>query len=233
MKYLKYTAIGLFTIVHLLIGRFYLLKKGDDEPFKLADVKEIVYGELDINDCEYQKEELTCNISPLNNIGEQKITYNKQKFTKTFTVNVVDKEVPKITLREKNIATEAKLKVLVSDRGQTNNAKPTAKISENSAKTTTVPKLEKNFNKITSNESSDPEKDKFVWDLKTTGMHKKQKTLSHNHQSEKVSVTYDIKLENPFTIESNLTGRGKYNIKITIKHENKFIRELNYGQVLF
>lgn len=121
MKYVKYIGISLcfLIIIGLLIGGFFLLQKSSKEVFTYKSVTELPYGKIDIDDlveqnitckqdeCEYQKKELTYTLSEINSLGTQDIVltikYEGQEYTKTFNVNIVDKESPLITLTDKAI----------------------------------------------------------------------------------------------------------------------------------
>lgn len=121
MKYVKYIGISLcfLIIIGLLVGGFFLLQKSSKEVFTYKSVTELPYGKIDIDDlveqnitckqdeCEYQKKELTYTLSEINSLGTQDlvltIKYEGQEYTKTFNVNIVDKESPLITLTDKAI----------------------------------------------------------------------------------------------------------------------------------
>lgn len=121
MKYVKYIGIGLcfLIIIGLLVGGFFLLQKSSKEVFTYKSVTELPYGKIDIDDlveqnitckqdeCEYHKKELTYTLSEINSLGTQDIVltikYEGQEYTKTFNVNIVDKESPLITLTDKAI----------------------------------------------------------------------------------------------------------------------------------
>lgn len=121
MKYVKYIGISLcfLIIIGLLVGGFFLLQKSSKEVFTYKSVTELPYGKIDIDDlveqnitckqdeCEYHKKELTYTLSEINSLGTQDIVltikYEGQEYTKTFNVNIVDKESPLITLTDKAI----------------------------------------------------------------------------------------------------------------------------------
>lgn len=118
MKYVKYIGISLcfLIIIGLLVGGFFLLQKSSKEVFTYKSVTELPYGKIDIDDlveqnitckqdeCEYHKKELTYTLSEINSLGTQDIVltikYEGQEYTKTFNVNIVDKESPIITLTQ-------------------------------------------------------------------------------------------------------------------------------------
>lgn len=118
MKYVKYIGISLcfLIIIGLLVGGFFLLQKSSKEVFTYKSVTELPYGKIDIDDlveqnitckqdeCEYHKKELTYTLSEINSLGTQDlvltIKYEGQEYTKTFNVNIVDKESPIITLTQ-------------------------------------------------------------------------------------------------------------------------------------
>lgn len=118
MKYVKYIGISLcfLIIIGLLVGGFFLLQKSSKEVFTYKSVTELPYGKIDIDDlveqnitckqdeCEYHKKELTYTLSEINSLGTQDlvltIKYEGQEYTKTFNVNIVDKESPLITLTQ-------------------------------------------------------------------------------------------------------------------------------------
>lgn len=121
MKYVKYIGISLcfLIIIGLLVGGFFLLQKSSKEVFTYKSVTELPYGKIDIDDlveqnitckqdeCEYHKKELTYTLSEINSLGTQDlvltIKYEGQEYTKTFNVNIVDKESPLITLTQEAI----------------------------------------------------------------------------------------------------------------------------------
>jgi len=115
MKYIGWITFFV-VIIGLSIGGFVLIKNTDYVPFKYKDVEELSYGNVDITDfveskitcnakgCKYRKKDLTYKISDITKIGKQEVTleieFESEKYSKTFEVNVVDKNKPVISLNE-------------------------------------------------------------------------------------------------------------------------------------
>jgi len=120
MKYFGWIAFFL-VVIGLAVGGFILVKDISYEPFKYKDVKEVNYSEkLDIEDfvasklmcskdkCTFKKKDFLYKFSKVTKLGKQSITlditYDKEKYSKVFNVEVKDLEKPEIILKEESIS---------------------------------------------------------------------------------------------------------------------------------
>ena len=116
MKYFSWIAF-FAVVIGLAVGGYFLVNNISSNPFKYKEVEEIVYKNVDITDfveqkitcnkngCKLRKKDISYTLSEIKTLGEQEVTldinFDNKKYSKTFKVNVIDKESPTINLKEK------------------------------------------------------------------------------------------------------------------------------------
>ena len=116
--------IGFFlVIVGLLVGGFFLLANFEGETFKFKEVEILDYDDFTINDlveqdiicndkgCKFKDKDVIFTISDVKDLGKQdillEIEYEGEKFSNTFSVDVVDRSEPIISLSETSLILDA------------------------------------------------------------------------------------------------------------------------------
>ena len=116
MKYFSWIAF-FAVVIGLAVGGYFLVNNISSNPFKYKEVEEIVWKNVDITDfveqkitcnkngCKLRKKDISYTLSEIKTLGEQEVTldinFDNKKYSKTFKVNVIDKESPTINLKEK------------------------------------------------------------------------------------------------------------------------------------
>ena len=259
MKYFIGWLVFLVVVIGFGIGGYFLIKNMNTDAFKYKNVVKVDYNDYNINDfvvqdiacnskgCTYKKKEVVYSFSEVDTLGKQDITlnikYDGKEYNKTFKVEVVDRESPKITLKNlveiikpneefkpedyieevtDNYDTLSVEDILIDS--QVDNKKEgeyeviykVKDSSDNERVATLKVKVSKNIEVVPNNTEELNKDKKFEWDFKTTGLLNLSHKLSNNNL--KMSTDKDITLgwDSTLKISSIFMGSTKYRVTLII-----------------
>ena len=254
--------IGFFlVIVGLLVGGFFLLANFEGETFKFKEVEILDYGDFTINDlveqdiicndkgCKFKDKDVIFTISDVKDLGKQdillEIEYEGEKFSNTFSVDVVDRSEPIISLSETSLILDADDKFDASsyilsvkdnydelnieditivddvDLKKAGDYEVVYKIKDSSGNEGKTTLKVKNKNKkdvgSSNNEDKKPEKEKITLDYSISGLFSDSGTLLQGKTISLVNKDIELGWDNTLKFTSKIDASGKINYIISKK----------------